>query len=111
LVGSKSTNDPVFAVLVDLVKRKSKTNTGRLAVSKDFIFVEKPTECPACEGTDFRGYEVLGAYDGPLLWECSHCEMRYPRFSIEKMERLLEKVAHLWTNPNDWGYKPKDEFN
>ena len=112
MVGSKSKDESVYAVLFDLVRIKSgKSFTGKLAVSKDFVFDKEPTECPACENHEFRGYEVLGAYDGPLIWECTHCDMRYPRFHIEEMEKLLLKVTHLWTNPNDWGYKPKDEFN
>ena len=112
MAGSKSKDEPLYAVLVDLVRVQGQsTSTGKMGVSNEYVFEEAPDKCPACMNKKFRGYEILGAYDEPLVWECCKCDMRFPRFELEKMEELLDKVKDLWTNPNDWGYQDREEFN
>ncbi len=112
MAGSKSKDDPLYAVLFDLVRVKEQTTyTGKMGLSNEYIFPEEPVECPACKSKKFRSYEVLGAYEKPIVWECIKCDMRYPRFDLAKMEELLDKVKGLWTNPNDWGYEPSEDFN
>jgi hypothetical protein len=112
LAGSKSTDDPLYAVLFDMVRVKEQdTYTGKMGLSGEYIFPDEPLECPACKSDKFRAYEILGAHDDPIVWECSKCDMRYPRFNLDVMEVLLQKVKGLWTNPNDWGFSPKEEFN
>tara|TARA_R110002020_G_scaffold128392_4_gene287777 strand:+ start:9819 stop:10160 length:342 start_codon:yes stop_codon:yes gene_type:complete len=113
LAGSKLSDEgPLYAVLVDLVRvRGQETSTGQMGISHEYVFDKVPSKCPACANKKFRGYEILGAYHKPLVWECCKCEMRYPRFKLKKMEELLDKVKDLWTNPNDWGYEPREDFN
>ena len=112
MAGSKSKDDPLYAVLIDLVRVENQsTSTGKVGLSNEYIFPDEPDECPACQSKKFRSYEILGAHDDPIVWECVNCDMRYPRFDLIVMEELLDKVKGLWTNPDDWGFSPKEEFN
>lgn len=37
--------------------------------------------CGACGGDGLTGIEVLGEYDGVLIWQCGECGHRWPRFA------------------------------
>jgi ribosomal protein L37AE/L43A len=45
---------------------------------------EAELRCPSCGELDsdrpFIGVEIRGVYDGPVIWECSTCKHRWPRF-------------------------------
>ena len=58
-----------------------------------------------------RGVEILGAYDGPILWGCLECSTLLRRFGIKKTERMLDSVKDTYTNPEDWGWKSRSEFS
>ena len=62
--------------------------------SKNFPVI--PEECPYCESSDVRGIEILGAYDGDLLWECADCMLRMLKFSVGKTMSLLKKTEELY---------------
>ena len=53
----------------------------------------------------------MGTYEGPLFWECDKCDCAILRFEEQKTEEYLQLAKGLWTNPSDWGYVPKSEFN
>ena len=53
----------------------------------------------------------MGTYDGVLFWECDDCDCAILRFEEYKTEEYLQLAKGLWTNPSDWGYVPKSEFN
>ena len=59
-------------------------------------FPERPEMCPYCGGEDIIGIEVLGAYDGTLLWECRKCERRLLRFARKITLRHLDKTKDLY---------------
>ena len=62
--------------------------------SKNFPVI--PEKCPYCESSAMHGIEILGAYDGDLLWECADCMLRMLKFSIRKTISLLEKTEELY---------------
>ena len=49
--------------------------------------------------------------EGILLWECDDCNYMYLKYTLDKTEKELQSAKVYWTNPSDWGYRPKDEFN
>jgi len=59
-------------------------------------FPDKPLICPYCNSNDVVGIEILGAYDGTLLWECRGCELRLLRFNKGKTLRHLDKTRDLY---------------
>lgn len=59
-------------------------------------FPEKPDKCPHCYGTDMKDIEVLGAYNGPLFWECGTCGVQLLRFSRQTTNKHLKKVENLY---------------
>ena len=36
-------------------------------------FRHRPKQCPECSSKSMRGIEILGAYDGPIIWGCLEC--------------------------------------
>ena len=71
-----------------------------------------PSSCPYCGGSDVSPVEILGAYDGPVMWECFTCEEFLLRFSKEKTKRYLEKTRDLFIDfdeealSNIWRERP-----
>ena len=59
-------------------------------------FPVKPDVCPHCLCTDIHGIEILGAYDGDLMWECTDCRIRLLKFSSKKTLELLRKTEELY---------------
>lgn len=59
-------------------------------------FPEKPGKCPHCYSSSMKDVEVLGAYDGPLFWECETCGIQLLRFSRRTTDKHLRKVKGLY---------------
>ena len=77
----------------------------------DSISTDKPANCPHCHHHKIGGVFVMGAYMGNLLWECDKCESMFLRFKKDETEEYLQAAKGAWTNPFDWRYVPKSEFN
>ena len=74
-------------------------------------YQNRPKACPECKSKSIRGVEVLGAYDGPILWGCLDCGNLLRRFGIKRTEQMLKAVKDTYTNPSDWGFKERSEFS
>ena len=72
---------------------------------------EQPECCTECGCDDITGVEVMGSIDGIIFWECDKCEEMMLRFPAKKTEEFLQLAKGLWTNPSDWGYVPRKNFN
>ena len=83
----------------------------KLEINTNLIHKKKPDECPCCSSDNVKGLEVIGTYDGNLFWECYECESVFLRFNAKTTLKYLEKAIGLWTNPEDWAYVPRSEFN
>jgi len=59
---------------------------------------QPPTLCPRCGHTVINGVEILGAYRGPLFWECVRCGEKMLRFSKKTTIRHLEKTVDLYVD-------------
>ena len=55
-----------------------------------------PHNCPHCNHDDIQGVEILGAYKGPLFWECSECGERFLRFTEKTTIAYLDKTKDLY---------------
>ena len=55
-----------------------------------------PANCPHCSNEDIQGVEILGAYDGPLFWECPECSERFLRFTERTTIAHLDKTKDLY---------------
>jgi hypothetical protein len=58
-------------------------------------FPDKPATCPHCYSEKMKDVEVLGAYNGPLFWECEHCSVQLLRFSKRTTDKHLNKLKDL----------------
>jgi hypothetical protein len=103
-------NERRLVMLDDVCDCKGKL-VDSLEAEKNVICKEKPNKCPKCESDDIKGVEVMGTYEGILFWECDECDCAILRFEEYKTEEYLQQAKGLWTNPSDWGYVPKSEFN
>jgi ribosomal protein L37AE/L43A len=74
-------------------------------------FRNRPKKCPECKSHSMRGIEILGAYDGPIIWGCLECGNLLRRFSIKRTEKMLKQVKDTFTNPDDWGFLERSEFS
>ena len=99
-----------MVMLEDIVKAKDNL-TDSLEVETELIYKDKPDSCPHCESNFITGVEVMGGYDGVLLWECDECDEMMLRFTKDTTEKYLQLAKGLWTNPEDWGYVPRSKFN
>lgn len=105
-------NKEAMAIAVDLVVDASAdTLCEEIGLDHEHIYKEKPSLCPTCNCSRFRAYEILGSVSKPIIWECKKCDARFGKYPLEKMEKLLEAVSGLWTNPEDWSKVPKNEYN
>jgi len=59
---------------------------------------EPPEVCPYCSGEEIQGVEILGAFDGPLFWECNKCAERMLRFTKQTTIKHLEKTVDLFVD-------------
>ena len=99
-----------LVMLDDLIEPKG-ILVDNLEVDKSVILKKRPSHCPNCHASKVSGIEVMGGYDGILLWECYICESLFLRFKEELTEAFLQSAKGGWTNPQDWGYVPKSKFN
>ena len=100
-----------LVMLEYILLRQKDTLIDSISIDSEFIFLDKPSHCPHCHHDNIGGVEIMGAYMGNLLWECNECESMFLRFKKKKTEKYLQAAKGSWTNPSDWGYLPKSEFN
>jgi hypothetical protein len=72
---------------------------------------KKPKCCEECGSESIVDLEVIGAETNPMFWLCMDCDALYLQYKLEETMEKLESASHIWTNPNDWGWRDKDEFN
>ena len=98
-------------VFEDMLEARTGDVLYDIGVSKKRARKTKPRECPDCHDRKVRGIEVLGAYDGPILWGCMHCGFLQRRFNKKDTEQMLDNVKYTYTNPNDWGWSSRSDFS
>jgi len=99
-----------LVMLEDIVEAKGNI-LKKFDIKDSKIYKDMPETCSCCESDLLTGLEVMGGYDGVLLWECDECDEVMLRFTEEKTEKYLQLAKGYWTNPEDWGYVPRSEFN
>ena len=105
-----SVQDDMMIMLEDFIPVKGKL-IDQLDCSQEFISSARPKKCPSCHSKDIIGVQIMGSYNGNLLWECNDCEKDILRFDAELTERYLQLAKGLWTNPRDWGHVARKKFN
>lgn len=65
-------------------------------------FRDKPKECPHCQCPDIHEVEILGAYNGALMWECDYCHKFLLRFTKRTTEKHLQKAKSLLIDVSNW---------
>ena len=100
-------------MLEDLVDKFNGDLVGQIVYEEDLntIYKHRPFACPHCHSKKIIGVEVMGGVEGILLWECDNCNDVFLKFDKEITEKGLQKARAFWTNPNDWGYCPKSQYN
>tara|TARA_Y100000004_G_C8656993_1_gene303552 strand:+ start:156 stop:473 length:318 start_codon:yes stop_codon:yes gene_type:complete len=98
-------------VFEDMIESNTGDILHDIGVSRKKACKKRPKKCPDCKSKSIRGVEILGAYDGPLLWGCLHCGYLVRRFSKKETERMLDMVKDTYTNPSDWGWRKRSEFS
>jgi transposase-like protein len=106
-----SFSDNRLVMLDDILLKRKDTLIDSISIDSEFVFKSKPSHCPHCHSEKISGVEVMGAYMGNLLWECDKCDSIFLRFKKDKTEEYLQAAKGAWTNPNDWCYVPKSQFN
>jgi len=99
-----------LVMIDDLIETDGKL-VEKLEVDTSLVLKKRPSHCPNCHADRISGIEVMGGYDGILLWECDMCEDLFLRFKEERTEEFLQSAKGVWTNPQDWGYVPSYKFN
>ncbi len=99
-----------LVMIDDLIETEGKL-VENLEVDTSVVLNKRPSKCPNCKSDRICGIEVMGGYDGVLLWECDTCDKIFLRFKEERTEKLLQSAKGVWTNPLDWGIVPPSEFN
>ena len=100
-----------LVMLDDILLRRKDTLIDSISIDSEFVFSDKPAHCPHCHHNKIGGVFVMGAYMENLLWECDKCDSMFLRFKKDETEEYLQAAKGAWTNPTDWGYVPKSEFN
>ena len=99
-------------VFEDMIEAHSGNILDDIGINDKYnAFRNRPKKCPECDGNSVRGIEILGAYDGPIIWGCLECGNLLRRFSVKRTEKMLETVKDTYTNPEDWGFKDRSEFS
>ena len=98
-------------VFEDMIESKTGDILHDIGVSKKRACKKRPKKCPDCDNKPLKGIEILGAYDGPILWGCMRCGFLQRRFSKKETERMLDNVKETYTNPEDWGWRSRSEFS
>ena len=100
-----------MAIAIDLIIDSEASTLCQGLCLENNVYEDKPDECPDCKCKRFREYEILGAIPEPIIWECRKCGIRFPKYPIDTMEQILDRVKGLWTNPEDWCPVPKKDYN
>lgn len=66
------------------------------------VSFKSPDYCYHCGSEKIAGVEVIGAYDGVLLWECVSCGENMLRFSEKETEKLLENAPSIEIEDHEW---------
>ena len=105
--------DNKLIMLEDLVDELKGSFVTQLIKRRDLsvVFNKKPEVCPHCQSDEISGIEVMGAQDETLLWECTKCLCIYLKYDKVYTEKELETASVFWTNPKDWGHRPKSQYN
>ena len=99
-------------VFEDMIESKTGDVLKDIGINEKYnAFRNRPKECPECNSHSVRGIEILGAYDGPIIWGCLECGNLLRRFSIKRTEKMLDAVKETYTNPDDWGFMERSEFS
>tara|TARA_Y100001938_G_C7944048_1_gene355817 strand:- start:125 stop:442 length:318 start_codon:yes stop_codon:yes gene_type:complete len=98
-------------VFEDMIESNTGDILQDIGVSDNKCIKDRPKECPECKDKSIRGVEIIGAYDGPLLWGCLECGLLVRRFGKKETIKMLNTVKETYTNPNDWGWKSRSEFS
>ena len=99
-------------VFEDMIESETGNVLADIGVSDKYnAYRTRPKKCPECNSKSVRGVEILGAYDGPLLWGCLRCGNLLRRFGTKETERMLDMVKETFTNPDDWGFRSRSEFS
>ena len=99
-------------VFEDMIEAHSGNILDDIGINDKYnAFRNRPKKCPECDGNSVRGIEILGAYDGPIIWGCLECGNLLRRFSVKRTEKMLESVKETYTNPEDWGFRDRSEFS
>ena len=98
-------------VFEDMIESKTGDILRDIGVSKKRACKKRPKKCPDCANKPLKGIEILGAYDGPIIWGCLECGNLLRRFSIKRTEKMLDAVKETYTNPEDWGWRSRSEFS
>tara|TARA_R110002020_G_scaffold82163_2_gene203410 strand:+ start:417 stop:761 length:345 start_codon:yes stop_codon:yes gene_type:complete len=106
-------NNCRLVILEDIVDSEDEPDLVRsLEINTDLSpSKEKPDSCTECNSYDITGVEVMGSIEGIIFWECDDCEEIILRYPQKVTEKYLQLAKGLWTNPSDWGYVPRKNFN
>tara|TARA_R100000458_G_C8271343_1_gene246055 strand:- start:903 stop:1235 length:333 start_codon:yes stop_codon:yes gene_type:complete len=100
-------NDTIYMVFFDDLFTQDSNPIDRFHEVDE----KRPCECSECESRSIVDLDVLGSDKSPLFWVCLECDALYLKYSLEVTLDVLTVAAGTWTNPNDWGWRDKDEFN
>ena len=93
----------LFVLLNDITDKEKGDIVERIGIESNKEYKTKPKKCPTCDKKAIAGLEIIGTYDGNLLWQCLKCGDRFLKLSRTETLELLENATSAWTNPNDWG--------
>ena len=95
--------DKLFVLLNDITDKDKGDLIDKIGIEDTKPYKTKPAKCPTCDKKSIAGLEIIGTYDGNLLWQCLKCGDRFLKLSRTETLKLLEDATSAWTNPNDWG--------
>ena len=70
----------------------------------------RPKCCEECKSNEIANLEVLGVKNA-VFWVCLECDALYLKYKLKETLMKLRGAQGTWTNPNDWGWKEKSEFD
>ena len=100
--------EKLFVLLNDITDKETGDIVERIGIESNEEYKTKPKKCPTCDKKSIAGLEIIGTYDGNLLWQCLKCGDRFLRLGRNETLKLLEDATSAWTNPHDWGEVDKE---
>ena len=73
--------------------------------------LKKPKCSSECKSDTIVDLEVFGVEINPIFWLCLECDALFLQYELEETMEKLKNAFEVWTNPEDWGWREKDEFN